>query len=323
MSLRIAVDAMGGDGGPATIVPAVLRLAGEAEIILVGDEPTIRPLLGTSSVEVVHAAEAVSPEHSLIEAVRGLPDSSLRRAFRLHAEGMVDAVVSAGDTAAFMALARQELGMIPGIGRPAIIKGLQGLQSEFWMLDLGANLDCSADQLVEFARMGVTMARCAGGMEDPAVGLLNVGTEAGKGPDALQLAAERLKTDPAIDYRGFVEGQQLFASDVDVIVCDGFAGNIALKSVEGAATMAIHLLAQARGRRGRVRRWLGRVLGLVDDLAVVLDPQQYNGAALIGVRGVAIKSHGSANEIGIMGAVREAQREVRGGVVAALEAVFD
>lgn len=322
MPSRIAVDAMGGDGGPETIVPAIVRMRCDAHIVLVGDEARIKPLLGDADAAVVHAAEVVAADRPLIEVARGMPDSSLRRALRLHAEGRVDAVVSAGDTAAFMALARQELGMIPGISRPAIIKGLTGRTSEFWMLDLGANLECSADQLVEFARMGSLMARCAGKINMPSVGLLNVGTETGKGPDAIRLAAERLKLDPAIDYGGYVEGQRLFANEVDVIVCDGFAGNIALKSVEGAAVMALHLLTQARTRKTRFKRWLAERLNLVDDLAALLDPQQYNGATLIGVRGVAIKSHGSANETGIINAVREARREINGGIVSALETAF-
>jgi glycerol-3-phosphate acyltransferase PlsX len=313
---------MGGDGGPETIVPALAGVASDFEITLVGDEAVVRPLLGDSTVHIVHASETIGAHHSLREAVRGLPESSLRVALRLHAGGEADAVVSAGDTAAFMALSRQELGMVAGVSRPAIVKGLQGVGGEFWILDVGANLECSAELLLEFARMGVEMARCTGGIERPSVGLLNIGTEPGKGPDALQLAAERLKADPDLNYHGFVEGQRLFQNDVDVIVCDGFAGNIALKSVEGAASMAGHVLKEARAEQGAIKRLLARALGLNIDSAGLFDPQNFNGASLIGVNGVAVKSHGSANEAGIVGAIREAGREVHGGMISAVAAAF-
>jgi glycerol-3-phosphate acyltransferase PlsX len=246
----------------------------------------------------------------------------MRVALRLLAEGEVDAVVSAGDTGALMALGRLELGMIEGISRPAIVKGLRGVHREFWMLDVGANLECTADLLVQFARMGSDLARCTGGLERPTVGLLNIGTEPDKGPDALQLAAGRLEADPDIDYRGFIEGQRLFQNDVDVVVCDGFAGNVALKSIEGAALMAGHLLAAARAEKGAIAGKLMDWLGGVPEASQLFDPQQYNGASLIGLDGVVVKSHGAANETGFAGAIREAAREVHGGVRAALAESF-
>lgn len=315
---------MGGDGGPDVVVPAALAVAGRYEITLVGDPARIEPLLPAAApaIELVQADEVVTEQHSLSEVLRGLKRSSMRLALRRQAEGAADAVVSAGSTAALMALARLELGMTAGVSRPAIVKGLSGVSGEFWMLDVGANLDCSADILVEFARMGAQMARAAGGLSEPRVGLLNIGTEAGKGPDNLQLAATLLEREPDFRYLGFVEGQRLFLNDVDVIVCDGFAGNIALKSVEGAAAMAAHLLRESTQGAPRWRRGLARLLGFRRGLSGLFDAERYNGATLLGVNGVVVKSHGSAGETGYRWALEEAGRQVSGRMLSHLTEAF-
>lgn len=314
---------MGGDGGPAVTVPAAAALSGRAELLLVGDSTAIRSALpaGAQNIEIVHASEVLAASDSLADVLRRRPDSSLRRALLCQSEGLADAVVSAGDTAALMALSRSLLDMVPGVERPAICKDLQGMQGPFWMLDLGANLDCTPVQLHQFALMGTLLARHAGGVSEPRVALLNIGTEAGKGPDVVNEAAALLEADRAIRYVGFVEGNVLFDGRADVIVADGFAGNIALKSVEGAARMAGHLL----------RRWFDDLNPLeqagmalarrkLTALRHELNPQRYNGAILVGLSGVVIKSHGSADTEGFQSAIEEAMLEVAGRVPERLRA---
>ncbi len=308
---------MGGDGGIDVTVPAAAAMTARAEVVLVGDRERIHAALPAAAPEltVIHASQVLSPRDSLADVLRRRPDSSMRRALACHAAGHVDAVVSAGDTAALMALARSQLGMVAGIERPAICKDLQGMRGRFWMLDLGANIGCSARQIQQFAHMGVLLARHVGGVARPRVALLNIGTEPGKGPDVLNEAADLLEADPRIDYVGFVEGDGLFADIADVVVSDGFAGNIALKSIEGAARMAMHL----------VQNWLGSLsvlerAGLLlarSKLAALrheLNPQGYNGASLIGLAGVVVKSHGSAGREGFQQAIEEATLEVAGEI---------
>jgi len=308
---------MGGDGGPAVTVPAAAALAARAEILLVGDAAAIRRALpaGTPEIEIVHAGEVLGAGDSLADVLRRRPDSSLRRALLCQAEGRADAVVSAGDTAALMALSRSLLDMVPGVERPAICKDLQGMRGPFWMLDLGANLECTPVQLHQFALMGTLLARHAGGVGEPRVALLNIGTEAGKGPGVLNEAAALLEADAAIRYVGFVEGNVLFDGSADVIVADGFAGNIALKSVEGAARMAGHLLRRwFDGLNPLEQAGLALARRKLTALRHELNPQRYNGASLVGLTGVVIKSHGSADAEGFRSAIDEAVLEVAGRV---------
>jgi glycerol-3-phosphate acyltransferase PlsX len=286
-------------------------------MILVGDAERLHAQHTGQSphITIQHAAEVLSATDSLAEVLRRRPDSSMRQALLRHAAGDADAVVSAGDTAALMALSRAILDMVPGIERPAICKDLHGMQGPFWMLDLGANLACTPAQLKQFAHMGCTLARHLGGVAEPRVALLNIGTEAGKGPAALKEAARLLEKDPGLRYVGFVEGNVLFSNVADVVVADGFAGNIALKSIEGAARMAGHLL----------RRWLDG-LGPLQQAGLLLaqselktlqhelNPQRYNGASFVGLSGVVIKSHGSADVEGFQSAIEEAIAEVEGRI---------
>ncbi len=308
---------MGGDGGPAVTVPAAVELADQADVILVGDSQQIRMHLpaGASALDIEHAGQVLIPTDTLADVLRRRPDSSMRRALLCHAEGRADAVVSGGDTGALMALARSVLDMVEGIERPAICKELQGMRGPLWLLDLGANIDCSADQLHQFARMGDILARHLGGVQAPRCALLNIGTEAAKGPDVLSDAAERLDADPQLDYAGFIEGSELFSGGAQVVVSDGFAGNVALKSMEGAARMAGHLLTEWQQGLGMLERVAllaaGRKLA---DLRQLLNPQRYNGACFVGLRGVVIKSHGSADVEGFGNAIREAVREVHGQI---------
>jgi len=317
---RIAVDAMGGDGGLAVTVAAAVRMAEAADLVLVGDQPAIEAVLagispgpGAGHIDIVHASEQVRPGDSLSVALRHRPDSSMHRALGLLATGAADAVVSGGDTAALMALARLLLPRIPGVQRPAICKPMEGIDGTFWMLDLGANLECSAEQLHQFARMGSVLARSVGGLDAPRVALLNIGTEPGKGPRRLHEAADQIAADDSLRFVGYIEGNRLFRGEADVVVTDGFAGNVALKSMEGAAWMAGQLL----------RRWFDS-LGLLEQAGLALaraklealrhelNPQSYNGASFVGLDGVVVKSHGGADVDGFASAIRQAIREVSG-----------
>ncbi len=313
---------MGGDGGPAVTVPAAVSLAQRARLVLVGDEQAIRAELPARApqIDIVHTTEWLAPGDSLSDALRRRPDSSMRRALLLLGEEQVDAVVSGGDTAALMALSRLVLDMVPGVERPAICKALAGMNGPFWMLDLGANLACSPAQLHQFALMGTILARHVGALPSPRTGLLNIGTEAGKGPDLLNEAAALLQADPAITYAGFVEGNVLFEGRADVVVADGFAGNIALKSIEGAARMAGHLL---RGwfdsLNGLERAGMSLARRKLERLRHDLNPQRYNGASLIGLTGVVVKSHGSADREGFRSAIEQAALEAAGRIHERLE----
>jgi len=322
---RIAIDVMGGDFGAAVTVPAAAACADRADLILVGDEEQIRAVLPApdASLSIRHATQRVEPGDSLSEALRRKTDSSMRRALTLLADGEVDAVVSGGDTAALMALSRLLLHMIPGIERPAICKELRGMQGSFWMLDLGANIDCTARQLHQFARMGSILARHVSSVVAPRVALLNIGTESRKGPDLLRTVANLLTADPDLNCVGFVEGNGLFSGYADVVVADGFVGNIAVKSIEGAARMAGHLL----------RDWLDRLSPLeqagmalarskLTRLRHELNPQRYNGASFVGLTGVVVKSHGSADIEGFRSAIEEAMLEVGGQIPMRLAAQF-
>jgi glycerol-3-phosphate acyltransferase PlsX len=308
---------MGGDGGPAVTVPAAVALAHRAEVILVGDAERVRAELRgpVPAVTIHHATEALSAADSLSDVLRHRPDSSMRQALLRHAAGDVDAVISAGDTAALMALSRSILDMIPGIERPAICKELQGMAGPFWMLDLGANLDCTALQLAQFGHMGSMLARHVGGIAEPRVALLNIGTEAGKGPAVLAAAARLLDEDPDMRYVGFIEGNMLFSGAADVVVADGFAGNIALKSVEGAARMVGHLLRNwVEGLGPLEQAGMALARSKLRALRHELNPQRYNGASFVGLSGVVIKSHGSADIEGFQSAIEEALLEVEGRI---------
>jgi phosphate acyltransferase len=316
---------MGGDAGTAVTVPASASFAAQAELVLVGNEAEIRAAFpgDPDSITIRHATQRVEPTDSLSVVLRRKPDSSMRQALLLHAQGEVDAVISGGDTAALMALSRLLLEMVPGVERPAICKELRGMEGPFWMLDLGANIECSARQLHQFARMGSILAQHVSGIAAPRIALLNIGTESRKGPDLLREVAEMLSRDSTLHYAGFVEGNTLFSGLADVVVADGFAGNIAVKSIEGAARMAGHL----------VRAWLEALSPLeqsgmaparleVETLRHELNPQRYNGASFVGLTGVVIKSHGSADIEGFRSAIGEALLEVDGQIPLRLAAQF-
>lgn len=275
-----------------------------------GDAAVIAPQLAGTRHEAIHAPRLLAAEDSLRGTLRGTLDSSMRAAVAALAAGDVDAVVSAGSTGGLMALSRHLVGMVPGARRPAIVKALAGEDGRvFRLLDLGANLGADAAGLHQFARMGVAAA-LEGGVSTPTVGLLNVGSEMQKGPAVVRAAAGLLQADPRLRYAGFVEPDRMFAAGPDVIVAEGFAGNIALKAAEGAARMARHLLARALGPEPSAGPALvgGTVLEPrpLQRARAAYNPQNYNGAILLGLAGVVVKSHGGADRNGFAHAVRQA-----------------
>ncbi|MCB1865936.1 MAG: phosphate acyltransferase PlsX [Chromatiales bacterium] len=314
--IRVAVDAMGGDCGPPATVPAaldVLARHADLELLLVGREDVIREQLGPGDrprVSIVHASEVVSMDDLPSHALRKKKDSSMRVAINLVQDGRADACVSAGNTGALMATARFVLKTLPGIDRPAIMTALPTTKGCFHMLDLGANVDSTAEHLFQFAVMGSELVTAVHGLARPRVGLLNIGEEEIKGNDQVKHAHELLSRSN-LNYVGFVEGDRIYTGAADVVVCDGFVGNVALKSSEGVAKMIAHFL-----RESFTASWLSRLSALaampsLKRLRDRIDPRHYNGASLLGLKGIVIKSHGSADRIAFANAIRIAMKEVR------------
>ena len=313
---------MGGDHGPDVVIPAAIRALNKhpnINLILVGDEKTLAAKLKEYHVQndsrfiIHHASQQVEMDESPALALRGKKDSSMRVAIDLVKTGSASACVSAGNTGALMATAKFVLKMLPGIERPAIVSALPTMKGHTYVLDLGANVDSSAKQLVQFAIMGSVLAESIEGRKNPTIGLLNIGAEEMKGNERVKEAAILLsKTD--LNYHGFVEGDGMYRGEVDVVVCDGFVGNIALKSSEGVVHMMRHYL-----RRSFSQNIFTKLVGLLaspilkkfrDDL----DPRAYNGANFIGLQGIVIKSHGGADEVGFANAINiaviEAEQDV-------------
>ena len=317
--LIIAVDAMSGDHGAEVAVPAaldVLAATPDLHLLLVGRGDVLRPLAGEplpARCSIVEASEVVGMDERPKDAIRRKKDSSMRVAVNLVKKGEATACVSAGNTGALLATARFVLGMIPGIDRPAIVSALPTAHGHTVMLDLGANPDCSADHLVQFAVMGSVIATDLHGIDRPRVGLLNIGEEDIKGTDEIREAHRRLAAAP-INYAGFVEGDGIFSGDVDVVVTDGFTGNVALKTMEGLARF-IGGAMREEFTRSPLRK-IGGIAAApsLKALKSRLDPGAYNGASMVGLAGVVIKSHGGANRVAFASAVRVAVTEARKGV---------
>lgn len=318
MKIHIAVDAMGGDRGPTATVPAALK-ALEAHpqlaITLVGDEAVLGEALSRRGASpgdrftVHHASQRVEMDELPSQALRGKKDSSMRVAIDLVKSGTCQACVSAGNTGALMATARFVLKTLAGIDRPAICAALPALHGHSHVLDLGANVDCSAEELYQYAVMGAVLTSAVENKERPTVALLNIGEEEIKGNENVKEAAALLSRSP-LNYVGFVEGNDIFKGEVDVIVCDGFSGNIALKSAEGAAKMLLDMAREefTRSPWTKLAALVARpVLRNLKDRA---DPRQYNGASFLGLRGSVIKSHGSADDVSFLTAIEEAMVEV-------------
>ena len=318
----IALDAMGGDRGPDAVVPAALAILERDDSVslsLVGLPDTLddaRRVAGDqygNRLRYVIATEVVAMDDHPADALRRKKKSSLRLAIQEVKDGMADACVSAGNTGALMATARYVLKTLPGIDRPAIISAVPGLNGPSFMLDLGANIGCSAQHLLQFALMGTVVAEDILDIEHASVGLLNIGQEEIKGNDVVREAGELL-AQSSLNYIGFVEGDDIFSGKANVIVSDGFVGNVALKTMEGVANLIESYL-----REEFYRNSLRKIQGLIAAPALKalrdrLDPRRYNGASLVGLNGVVIKSHGGADKFAFETAVNTAIIEGRKGV---------
>ncbi len=318
---------MGGDFGPPVVIPAALECltANPAlSLILVGDEAQVAPLVGGTEqrfgarLRVHHASERVEMHELPSKALRNKKDSSMRVAINLVKDGTADACVSAGNTGALMAIAKFVLKTLPGIDRPAIISAVPSVAGHTHVLDLGANVDCSAEHLLQFAVMGYELVRAVEDKDNPRVGLLNIGEEEIKGNEQVKQAA-RLIADSHINFAGYVEGNDLYSGSIDVVVTDGFVGNVALKTSEGLAKMISQLMRQEFGRN-----WLTKLVGLASVPVLKsfkdrIDPRKYNGATLIGLRGIVVKSHGNADRIAFANAIMIAAKEVEKAVPMRIE----
>jgi len=315
----IAIDAMGGDFGPRVTVPASLRALKEnpsLHILLVGDQAQISACLPEysaylSRIEICHSTISVAMDEDPKSALRHYKGSSIHLAVQSVADRKADACVSAGNTGALAVISRYLLKMYPGVSRPAICTLLPSRTGECLMLDLGANLACDEHDLFQFAMMGSAMAGVMQNKSSPSVGLLNVGEEELKGTDQIRRAAALFSDSPHIEYQGFVEGSDIFTGDVDVIVCDGISGNTALKTSEGVVRFLFQQIRQAFNQSlySRFISLLARPV--LKRLRRSLNPEQYNGAVLLGLQGVVVKSHGAAETEGFYRAIVHAQRAVK------------
>jgi len=319
---RLAIDAMSGDHGPAVIVPAcvdALSRHPELVVVLVGDESVLGKSLADvdpalrKRIEVRHASQVVGMDELPSQALRGKRDSSMRVAVNLVKAGEAAACVSAGNTGALMATSRYVLRMLPGIDRPAICSAIPNLGGQTWVLDLGANADCTAAHLVQFAAMGAALVSALDENPSPSIGLLNIGEEQIKGNERVKQAAAALE-ESGLNYQGYVEGHHINAGVVDVVVTDGFAGNVALKAMEGTAKFIADSVREEFSRTP-----LTKLQGLVAWPALArlrrrLDPQRYNGASFLGLRGIVVKSHGGADRLGFETAIHAALLEVEQAV---------
>ena len=319
MPVKLAIDAMSGDHGtPVTVRAALscLQAHDDLELILVGDETVLNASLKTHSevysqrLKVQHASEVVAMDELPSKALRQKKDSSMRVAVDLLKQGRVEAVISAGNTGALMATARFVLKTLPGIDRPAIVSPIPAVRGQVHMLDLGANVDSTPEQLFQFAVMGSALITAMQGVDKPSIALLNIGSEEIKGNETIKQAASLLQASH-LNYVGYVEGDGIFLSDVDLVVCDGFAGNVALKTGEGAARMIGQFMRQEFGRS-----WIRKLTALtalrsLKALARRIDPREHNGATLLGLNGTVITSHGSADAVAFARAIEVGIREVR------------
>jgi glycerol-3-phosphate acyltransferase PlsX len=323
MPVTVAVDAMGGDHGPAVTVAASLAFLDEtpdARVVLVGREDDVHRALAAlrspvnDRISVQAASEIVEMHEAPANALRGKKDSSMRVAINLVKDGAAQACVSAGNTGALMAISRFVLKTLPGIDRPAIASQLPTRKGVTTALDLGANVNCTPEQLVQFAVMGSALVSAVDGVERPTVGLLNIGEEDIKGNDVVKQAAELLKASD-LNFYGNVEGDDIYNGTTDVIVCDGFVGNVALKTSEGLARMLGDFLREEFTRNPARKMLALFALPVLKAFKRRIDPRRYNGATLIGLRGVVVKSHGSADQLAFRYALRKAYAEAAHGVL--------
>jgi glycerol-3-phosphate acyltransferase PlsX len=316
---RIAVDAMSGDrGAPVAVAAAVrsLRAHPELEIVLVGDADVLEREIASRRkadfgrrLRVQHAGEVVGMSESPARSLRQKKDSSMRVAINLVQAGEAGACVSAGNTGALMATARFVLKTLAGIDRPAIVSPIPSRRGHTLMLDLGANAESTPEQLFQFAVMGSVLAEAVHSVRQPRVGLLNIGAEEIKGNLQIQQAG-KLLSDSDLNYIGFVEGDDIYIGDVDVVVCDGFVGNVALKTSEGLGKLIAQFLREEFSRNGLTRTAAFFAMPVLKAFRRRVDPRQYNGATFVGLQGTVIKSHGDADAVAFASAIDVARMEV-------------
>ena len=323
MDVTIAIDAMGGDHGAHVTIPAAVEYLRENPndtIVLVGllgaIETELRAIKASAGPRLrIHAtSEVVGMDESPQLVLRNKKDSSMRVAINLVKSGEASACVSAGNTGALMATARYVLKMLPGIDRPAIASFLPTAKGQICMLDLGANVDCNAEHLLQFALMGTALVSAIEHKKNPTVGLLNIGSEDIKGNEVVKQAAELLQQSD-LNFYGNVEGNDIFKGVTDVVVCDGFVGNVALKSAEGVAQMMGGFLREEFGRNIFTKLAALVSMPVLKAFKSRLDHRSYNGASLLGLKGIVVKSHGSADVFAFLCAIERAAEEARGGVL--------
>jgi len=325
--ITIALDAMGGDHGASVVVPAAIGYLEKdlnCHLILVGREDVIRAELPGGKLPkrltIRHASESVTMDELPSRALRGKKDSSMRVAIDLVKEGAAAACVSAGNTGALMATARFVLKMLPHVDRPAIITALPAINGRTWVLDLGANIDCEATHLYQFAVMGTELVQAVEG-GTPTVGLLNIGQEEIKGNEQVKGAHELLSRSTAeLNYIGYVEGDDIYLrDDLDIVVTDGFVGNVALKNTEGVAKLIRHFMT-AEFKRNLFTKFSAIVaMPVLKALSKRIDPRRYNGASLLGLRGIVVKSHGGADRLAFENAISIAKKEVLADIATRIE----
>ena len=313
--LTLSIDAMGGDNAPQMVVEGIeasLERLAQAKFLLFGDEAKLEPLLkkhphAAAVSEIRHTADVVTNEEKASTALRSGRNSSMRLAINAVDTGEAAGVISAGNTGALMAMAKFVLKTLPGIDRPAIASYYPTKRGESVMLDLGANIDCDAENLVQFAVMGEVFARNVLGLDNPSIGLLNVGAENLKGNEAVKKAATTLQESSLpIKFYGFIEGDDIGAGTVDVVVTDGFTGNIALKTAEGTAELFGDFLKKAltQSFMSKIGAFFAR--SALREFKMQVDPRRYNGAMFLGLNGICIKSHGGTDSIGFANAIHVA-----------------
>jgi len=319
MAITIAVDCMGGDHGPTVTVPAVIDFLGrerDCAVILVGREDVLRPLLEpiadqfAGRLRIHHASEVVGMDEPVASALRGKKDSSMRVMADLVKDGTADAGLSAGNTGALMAISRFVLKTLPGIERPAIASILPTTTGHIYVLDLGANVDCQPEHLQQFGIMGSLLVSALEHKERPSVGLLNIGEEDIKGNEVVKRAAELLKVSD-LNFYGNVEGTDIWKGTTDVVVCDGFVGNVVLKSSEGLSQMIYGALKEEFSRSLFSRLAALAALPVIKAFKRRFDHRRYNGAGLLGLKGIVSKSHGSADAFAFRCALQRAAEAAR------------
>jgi len=314
MTFVLSLDAMGGDSAPHIVIEGAVKALAEGArftFLVFGDERKVSPLFSKyphhqHAFKLIHTDEAITNDMKVVTAIRTLPASSMRLAIEAVAKGQAAAVVSAGNTGAYMALSKLLLKTVKGIDRPALATSIPTLAGQSLVMDFGANVECTPENLLQFAIMGHVFGQRILKKEKPSIGLLNVGTEDVKGHGIVQEAAQALRTMPQLNYYGFVEGDDITAGTTDIVVTDGFTGNVALKTIEGTAKLIQKMLEDSLRQS-----WRGKLGYLMAKPAFRLlkkrmDPRLYNGALFLGLKGVAVKSHGGMDAVGFASAIRVA-----------------